>query len=237
MILSSYRVKWPLLGKGHVPPTILHQSTGHTVEWPIFNNITVEMHHYGEKRPKKTALGKPKQTHCASDLSSSSLPLQVDEEGEVSLSMLGQIRGPAVHDLRYLRPKETTDPCRATTRKDRRATGNIVSCPWGNLHRQLLVLEPGHLPAFFWVLPRPLRSLSCLEVKQLFEETVTQVLLRRPWQGALRCPRISDDRRQSPVCLGHRWKGCDVTAFPSWSFPSHLSGATANINLLSFFFF
>lgn len=179
----------------------------------------------GKKRPKKTVLGKPKQTHCANDLSNSSLPPQVDEEGEVSLSTLGQIRGPAVHDLRYLSLKETTDPYRVTTRKDRRATGNIVSWPWVTLQGQLLVLEPGHLPAFFWVLPHPLRSLSCLEVKQLFEETVTQVLLGHPWQGALPCLRISDDRSQSKVCLGHRWKGCDVTAFPGWSFPSHLSGA------------
>lgn len=83
----------------------------------------------GKKRPKKTALGKAKQTRCANDLSSSSLPPQVDEEGEVSLSMLGQIRGPAVHDLRYLSPKETTDPYRAMTRKDRQATDNIVSWP------------------------------------------------------------------------------------------------------------
>lgn len=98
--------------------------------------------------------------HCANDLSSSSLSPQVDEEEEVSLSMLGQIWDPAVHprkahDLRYLRPKETTDPYRVTTQKEKGATGNTVSWPCVNLPGQLLVLEPGHLPAFFWVLPHP----------------------------------------------------------------------------------
>lgn len=146
------------------------------------------------------------------------------EEEEVSLSMPGQSWDPAAHPRKEGRVMtlDTSDlrrPLIPTESRHRKtgATGNIVSWPCADLPGQLLVLEPGHLPAFLWGCPTP----STLWV-------VWGLWHGCSWEAHGRCPAVSEGfwwLKSEPVCLGHRWEGCDVTVFPSWSFPSHLSGA------------
>lgn len=158
----------------------------------------------------------------------------MDEEEEVSLSMLGQSQDPAAHPrkegrLMTLETSDLRDHWTLQSHDTERQASDRQHC-------ELALREPSQTAAGFraQALARLLRGAApphpTLWAVWRLDSYLRKLWHRYSWEARGRVPCgvwgfLMTEVRAQCVCLGHRWKGCDVTAFPSWSFPSHLSGA------------